>query len=427
MNKSDSQRIAGFLEENNYRRTTTMEEADLIVVNMCSVRQSAVDRVFGLARKIDHCKKKNPKQQSILTGCILKQDKPKFKKMFDYLLNIKDLGSWGRYCLGKNNQRNKRDPKKDYFQLKPLSDSWPIAYVPISTGCNNFCSYCVVPYTRSEEVCRSAKDIIQEVEEAVKNNFKEIWLLGQNVNSYSASMKGDKKTKKISFPDLLKAIDKIPGDFWIRFTSSHPKNFSKELIRVMAHSKKITPYLHLAVQSGDNQILERMNRKYTIGQYKKIAREIKEEISNINLSTDIIVGFPGETKKQFENSIRLVEKTDFDMIYIARYSARPGTAAAKMDDDVPPEEKKRREKALNRVLEKRLKEKNKKYLNKIIPVLILKKDKDFLIAKSFDYKTVKVKAAAENIGNFINVKITKTDAWGLLGKIDQWKKQISHN
>lgn len=416
MNKSDSQRIAGFLEKNNYQKTLKMKEADLIIVNMCSVRQSAVDRIFGLAQKIIEIKKEDNKKRAILTGCILKEDRLHFEEKFDYLLDIRELPFWLEYLSGKKRKKKTKPRPMNCFKIKPLSNSWPIGYVPIATGCNNFCSYCVVPYIRGEEVSRPAKDILQEVKNLVKRDYKEIWLLGQNVNSYRSEIKKEGKNKTMSFPDLLKEINSIPGNFWIRFTSSHPKDLSKELINTMARLDKITPYLHLAVQSGDNKILKKMNRKYRIEEYQKKIKELKGKMPAVNLSTDIIVGFPEETKKQFENTLKLVRAVKFDMIYIACYSPRPGTVAAKMDDNIPLKEKKQRERILNKILEKDLERKNKKYLNKIITVLPFKKEKDFLMAKSFDYKTVKIETDSEKIGQFIQVKVIKTGPWGLLAE-----------
>ncbi len=314
MNKADSEKIAAVLENKGYKRALDIKKADLVVVNMCSVRQSAVDRVYGLLPKIKE-------KKSILTGCILKKDRKKFSKYFDEIIDIKEFT--------KNKQKYSDNIK---------------AFVPIMTGCNNFCAYCVVPYTRGREISRPADEIIYEVKKLVKQGYKEIWLLGQNVNSYS----------DIPFSKLLRKINSIPGKFWIRFTSSHPKDFSDDLIKAMAECKKVAKYLNLPVQSGDDEILKKMNRPYTVAQYKKLVKKIRSKIPNINLSTDVIVGFPGETKKQFENTVKLFKEIKYDIAYISRYSPRSGTAAAKLKDNVSQKEKKRREK----ILEKTLKQKS---------------------------------------------------------------------
>ena len=335
MNKSDSERIAAVLENIGYKQASDINGADLIVVNMCSVRQSAVDRVFGLCQKLAKLKAQNPELKTILTGCILKKDEKKLKEIFDDV---------------------RRQPWFDsYVKLKYVQS--PKAYIPISNGCNNSCTYCVVPYTRGPLVCRDHREILKEAGEAIKKNVKEIWLLGQNVNSYGVPRETDakqntKQTQNINFAKLLKMVNDIPGDFQIRFTSPHPVDFTDELIDTMAKCKKVAPYLNLPVQSGDDEILKKMNRPYTAEQYKNLVKKIREKIPNINLTTDAIVGFPGETKKQFENTAKLFKEIKFNLAYIAKYSSRPGTAAFRLKDNVSLKEKKRREKVLREILEK---------------------------------------------------------------------------
>ncbi len=309
MNKADSERIATDLEKKGYQIASKMQEANLIVVNMCSVRQSAVDRVYGLAPKF-----KKLKAKTILTGCILKEDRKKFKNYFNEV---------------------KKMPQHNC----------PSTFIPISNGCNNFCAYCVVPFTRGPLVCYDHKEILKEAKNLAKSDFKEIWLLGQNVNDYTSPT-----DSSVNFPKLLKRINDISGNFWIRFVSPHPKDFTDELINVMAESKKIAKYLNLPVQSGDNQILKKMKRPYTVSQYKNLVKKIREKIPQINLSTDVIVGFPGETKSQFKNTVKLFKEIKFDIAYIAKYSPRPGTTAFKMKDNVPLKEKKQREKCLRNLL-----------------------------------------------------------------------------
>ncbi|HUV81255.1 MAG TPA: tRNA (adenosine(37)-N6)-dimethylallyltransferase MiaA [Patescibacteria group bacterium] len=341
MNKSDSERMAVILEKKGYQAARKENEADLIVINMCSVRQSAVDRVHGQIRNLAKLKKKNTKLKIVLTGCILKKDRGKFKQTFDEI--------WD---------------KENYFDILPKRQSASTAYIPISNGCNNFCTYCAVPLTRGGLICRGHQEILKETKEAIKNGSKEIWLLGQNVNDYNSP-----SDKTIDFPKLLKLVIEIPGDFKIKFISPNPKNFSDELIETMAGSEKIALYLNLPVQSGDNEILKRMRRFYTAGQYKKLVGKIRKKMPNIFLSTDIIVGFPGETRKQFENTLKLFKEIDFDMAYIAKFSTRPGTAANKMTDNVSPEEKRKRWKFLNDLILKKLKEKQKKEKKKIIVII----------------------------------------------------------
>jgi tRNA-2-methylthio-N6-dimethylallyladenosine synthase len=294
------------------------------------------------------------------------------------------------------------------------------AFVPISSGCNNFCSYCVVPFTRGSLICRDHKEILKEVKKVVQRGFKEIWLLGQNVNEYLSPT-----DTLIDFHKLLKMVNEIEGDFWIRFTSSNPKNFSDELIKTMAKCPKVTPYLNLPVQSGDNEILKRMNRPYTVEEYKNLIAKIRSAFKKyrkglerkVAISTDIIVGFPGETKKHFKNTVKLLKEIKFDMAYIAQYSPRPGTAAEKMEDNVPREEKERRWKILTEILKKTALEKNKKFIGKEIEVLPEECKNGFLIGKSRHFKTVKFKGGKNLIGQFVKVKIINTLSWGLYGEL----------
>ena len=449
MNKSDSERIATILEKIGYKSASRENEADLILINMCSVRQSAVDRVYGLIQKLKNLKTKKPGLKTILTGCILKEDKRKFKKGFDLILNIKNLPKWPNLLVPNSHDRALYE--LEYLNIQPKYQTNFRAFVPIMTGCNNFCSFCVVPYTRGREVSRPAKDILCEVKNliekganpirnAISNGAREIWLLGQNVNSYqsigknSSAAASAKADKIVKFHDLLKMINEIPGNFWIRFTSPHPKDFSDELINTMAKCQRVTPYLNLPVQSGDDEILKKMNRPYTVNQYKDLVKKIRDKFALIReglergvaISTDIIVGFPGETKKQFENTVKLFKEIKFDMAYIAEYSPRPGTAAEKLKDDVPKKEKERRYKILTEILKETALEKNEKYIGKEVEVLVEKQEaknkRQVYFGKTKTYKTVKLqttnyKLQTNSVGQFIKVKIIDALPWGLKGKL----------
>ena len=388
MNKSDSERIAAVLEKSGYKKASDINGADLIVVNMCSVRQSAVDRVYGKIKNFAKLKTYNLKLKTVLTGCVLKKDKNKFSKIFDQVLDIKDFAKW----VNADN----------YLKIEPEYSTNFSANIPIMTGCNNFCAYCVVPYVRGKEISRPAKEIICEIKNLIKRDCKEIWLLGQNVNSY--------KNKKTNFPKLLKMVNNIPGDFWIRFTSSHPKDFSEELIETMAKSKKVAQYLNLPVQSGDNQILKKMNRNYKVADYKKLVGKIRKKMPNINLSTDVIVGFPGETKKQFENTAKLFKEIKYDIAYISKYSSRPGTAATKLKDNVSLKEKKRREKILREILS----QKSKKLVVILGPNASGKTDLSIKLAKKFNGEVVSADSRQVYKGMDIGTgKITKKEMAGI--------------
>lgn len=307
-NESDSERIAAFLENQGYKSVKKMEDADLIVVNACSVRQTAIDRILGLKPKL-----KKLKAKKILTGCVLKSDKKKFKEYFDEIKSIEE------FCKAPTNS----------------------SLISIITGCNNFCSYCVVPYTRGREKSRPMDEIIDDAKELVKKGYREITLLGQNVNSY-----------KYGFAKLLKKLNSISGNFKIYFLTNHPKDMSDELIDAIASCKKIVKKIHLPIQSGDDKILKKMNRGYTVKQYKNLVKKIRKKIPDVKFSTDVIVGFPGETKKQFENTVKLFKEINYGVAYINKYSPRAGTAAYKLKDTVSWKEKKRRWNVLNKIIKK---------------------------------------------------------------------------
>ena len=417
MNLSDSERIIAVLDSLKYEQNKDMNKANLVVINACSVRQSAIDRIYGLVEKL---KKNKKKPVTILTGCVLKKDKKKFAEIFDYILDIKNLSNWPEILKIK-----KLKNYKNYLDITPIYSNKFSANVPIMTGCNNFCAYCVVPYTRERETSRPAIEIISEVKNLVKNGCKEIWLLGQNVNSYKDPSTGSGQIT--NFPELLKLVNKIPGKFWIRFTSSHPKDFNNDVINALAIGEKITPYLNLPVQAGDDKVLKSMNRHYTVKDYKNKIKKLRDKIPDIAISTDIIVGFPGETKKQFENTAKLFRDIKFDMAYINKYSKRAGTVAAKLKDDVSVVEKKRRERVLTEILKQTALEKNQKLIGKETTVLINEKrlarrsfgeggDSNYF-GKNEHYKTIKIESKKNILGKLVRVKITKSAPFILTGEI----------
>ncbi|MFH1838189.1 MAG: tRNA (N6-isopentenyl adenosine(37)-C2)-methylthiotransferase MiaB [Candidatus Kuenenbacteria bacterium] len=415
MNISDSERITTVLKKMKYQPTLDEKKADLILINSCSVRQNAINRIFGQERKWRKLKKLNPLLIIALTGCITEKDKKNFKNKVDLIFDIKELPnlksllnscSDDHQSLAKRDKINltghallnnyltspdlvqqissnrshktKQNSKQHYLHIKPIYSNKTIAYVPIMTGCDNFCSYCVVPYTRGREISRPFEKILKEIKNLIKKKYKEICLLGQNVNSYFSKSQTKNfivrannhslQNKIINFPKLLEKINNLSGEFQISFFTSHPKDMSDELIDTMAECKKIKKELHLPIQSGDDEILKKMNRKYTVENYLKLVQKIRKKIKKIFLSTDIIVGFPGETKKQFENTVKLCKKIKFNKAYISQYSPRPGTLAAKLNDDISKEEKKRRWKILDDLINK----KNAK-INKIFKKKFCKK------------------------------------------------------
>lgn len=386
MNVSDSERIAGFLEsqphpnpllvkERGFVETKDIKKADLVIFNTCGVRQTAEDRVYG---QIHNLKAKSYKLKAIiLTGCLAnrKDVQRKLKDKVDLFCEIKNFPNafsqllFTNYYLLPTNHS-----KPNYLEIIPSYSNTKSAFVPIMTGCNNFCSYCVVPYARGREVSRPVKDIIKEIDNLSKKGCKEITLLGQNVNSYkyessfprrresSIKTKIAQKTKRvdwipafagmtnITFPILLDYLASHYKNKKFKFLTSHPKDFSERLIDVIAKNKNISREIHLPFQAGSDKILKLMNRPYTRKKYLTLISKIKKKIPGAQFTTDVIVGFPGETEADFQKTIEVFQKVKYNEAYINKYSPRPGTAAMKLGDPISWDEKKRREKALRECL-----------------------------------------------------------------------------
>ena len=425
MNLADSERLAGRLEQNEYKKTDDKYGADLVIVNTCGVRQSAENRIYGLIPRI---KKENLKVKIILTGCLAerKDVKRRLKDYVDIWLPINGIMNYELRITNEIPRSHIKGCNGDYLNIKPKYESRFSAFVPIGNGCDNFCSYCVVPYARGREVYRRAKDILDEARNLVKRGYKEIILIAQNVNSYksitplSPPSKGGKG--RLDFADLLKIVNEIKGDFWIRFLSSHPKDMSLKLIKTMAACKKVCRQVYLPVQAGDNGILKAMNRKYTVKHYQQLIRTIRRIMPDASITTDLIVGFPGETKKQFSNSVKLFKEIKFDIAYISEYSARPGTAAFKLVDNVSPEEKRKRKNQLDEILRRTALANNKKYLGQIVRVLVENQTKaGEWFGKTATGKDVRIKnnelIITNLIGKFVEVKITEAREFCLAGRV----------
>ena len=415
MNESDSERIAGILRSLGYKKASKEVEADLVVLNTCVVRQSAQDRIYGKLKNLKKFQSQNPKLKTCVAGCMASLYPEKLKDKTDLIISINDLPKLPQLLERQNPECNLEG---DYLSIRSHYQSNYHAYIPIMTGCNNFCSYCVVPYARGREKSRPVEDIINEITSLIKKGYKAITLVGQNVNSYRSEFRIKKqKSKQINFPTLLKIINSIPGDFWIWFVTSHPKDMSDELINAIAKCKKVCHYIHLPVQAGNNKILKAMNRGYTRKHYINLIKKIQKKIPEAALSTDMIVGFPGETKKQFQNTVNLFKKIKFDMAYIARYSPRPKTAAYRLKDDVLKQEKEKRWKILTGILKKTALEQNKKLVGKTVEVLVEKSKNNFGIGKTRGLKTIKFKSNKNLVGQIVKVKIIQAMPWALKGKL----------
>lgn len=323
MNFSDAERISGWYKGKNWEKAKTEKEADEIVIVTCSVRQTAEDRVYGLVNNLGKLKKQRPNLKIILTGCMLRYTLKWLKEKMPVIDEFKKISDFTQ-------------------KTKPVHQKKFQAYIPIMEGCNQFCSYCVVPYARGREKSRPFMEIICEIEELAKRGYREITLLGQNVNSYGK----DLKNKKHSFAGLLKEIHKTDRIKNISFLTSNPWDLTDEIIEAIS-LPKVDRYLHLPVQSGDNEILKKMNRRYTTVDYLKLVKKIRKKIPNIKIGTDIIVGFPGETDSQFQKTLNLCKKVGFIKAYVSMYSSRLGTAAFKLEDNISHQEKRRRWKIID--------------------------------------------------------------------------------
>ena len=431
LNENDSERIAGMAQAMGYTKTANIEEANLIVFNTCCVRENAEDRLFG---KLGEVKKYKAKNHAIIAigGCMM-QEKHIVDKLkqsypyFDIVFGTHTLHKFAKdlYEAIVNNERIEDilDIDGDVIEGIPVKrDDKYKASVLIMNGCNNFCTYCIVPYVRGRERSRRAEEIIAEVKCLAKEGYKEITLLGQNVNSYMRveREKGEDVGEINSFAKLLEALENIDGIERIRFVSPHPKDFTDDVIDVIAKSKKICKIIHLPLQSGSTEVLKKMNRKYTKEQYLELVQKIKNKIPDVVFSTDIIVGFPEETEKDFEDTLDVVEKVNFEQVFMFIYSRRVGTPADKMENQVPEEVKHERFNRLKVLAEGQIEGNNQKYINTIQNVLVEGKSKtneNMLTGRTETNKVVNFEGTEDMIGRIVNIEITSQHIWYLKGKV----------
>ena len=440
MNYSDSERIDSVLQHMGMEKAYKMEEADLIIFNTCSIRQKAEDRVFGQMINVGKLRKEKKHLIVGITGCMARktstresEEKDKLlnrSKHTDFVFRIEDLPKlpkiimqfWPDISFNEIEEAN----LKNYFQINPIYTTKAQAFVPISTGCDNFCTYCIVPYSRKREKSRSINDVVRECETLVENGCLEITLLGQNVNSYGLS-NIDKKTDKFKdiespFVYLLERIDalKSKGLKRLRFTSNHPKDLSDELIQAMARLETLMPYLHLPVQSGSDEVLKRMNRHYTADWYRNLIKKLRKAVPGIAISTDIIVGFCGETEDQFMDTYKLFEDIEWDMCYLAQYSNRKGTFASQnMEDDISPEVKNERWHRLNELLKRSALKGHKVFEGKVVKVLVEKCKHGECEGRSEHFKTVVFSSNKDLVGTIQRVHVNKGREWRLEGDLIQ--------
>lgn len=431
LNENDSEKLSGMIEKMGYTNTENIEEADLIVFNTCCVRENAEDKLFG---KLGEAKKIKEKRGTIIAigGCMMQEkhivDKlQKSYPFFDIVFGTHTLHKFPQdlynVILNKKRIEDIIDIDGEIIEGLPIKRNDNIkASVTIMYGCNNFCSYCIVPYVRGRERSRKPEDIINEVRELADKGYKEITLLGQNVNSYMRNEVLENENEKItSFAKLLYAVNEIKGIERIRFISPHPKDFTEDVIDAIKKCDKVCKLIHLPLQSGNSKVLKEMNRKYTKQQYLELVEKMKKEIPNLTLSTDIIVGFPGETDEEFEDTLDVVKKVNFEQVYMFIYSRRVGTPADRMQNQVPEEQKHIRFEKLKKLVEEQIEEKNKKYINTIQKVLVEGKSKnneDMLTGRTDSNKVVIFKGNDNLIGQIINLKIVSEHMWYLKGEVN---------
>ena len=422
-NEADSEVIAGILEFLGYKKAEEVEKADVILLNTCAVRENAEEKVFGEIGALKKLKTVNPDVIFGICGCMAQQEHivEKILKSYPQVDLVFGTHNINRLpLLLKDALLNKERVVEVFSNKSEIHENLPIvrnnnlkAWVNIMYGCDKFCTYCIVPYTRGKERSRLKEDILKEVRELKEKGFKEITLLGQNVNAY-----GNDLNKGYNFADLLKEVSDI-GIERIRFVTSHPWNFTDEMVDVIASRDNIMPYIHLPIQSGDDEILRRMGRRYSYEEYKKLYKSLREKVKNCSITTDIIVGFPGETDEQFANTLKAVKELQYDSAFTFIYSPRVGTPAAKMEDNVTEEEKKKRFNALVDVVGESAKRRNDEYVGKIIKVLVegySKKNKNILSGYSEENKLVNFKGDETMIGKIVDVKISVSKTWTLEGE-----------
>ncbi len=421
-NEADSEKLRGYLAQSGYAIVKEAEGADVVVMNTCAIREHAEQRVFGNLGALTHTKRRHSAQKIFLCGCMAGETKvsDRIKHSYPHVDGVFSTHHLWQFpeILYNVLTRKKRqfyvadEPGSIAEGIPQVRDSRLKAWVSIMYGCNNFCTYCIVPYVRGRERSRQPEDILRECRELIENGAKEITLLGQNVNSYGKDLKGG-----MDFADLLAAIAEIPGDFLIRFMTSHPRDAGKKLFDTMAKYDKIAKQLHLPFQSGSSRVLKAMNRHYDREKYLETVRYAKSVMPDLVLTSDVIVGFPGETEEEFEETISLIQEVHYDSLFTFIFSPRTGTPAASMEDPTPKEEKNRRFDKLCAVQNGISEEIHQNYIGKALRCLVDGKDKDLLTARTEGGRLVRFAGCDSLIGTYQTITITGATTWSLAGEL----------
>ncbi|EOU1840464.1 tRNA (N6-isopentenyl adenosine(37)-C2)-methylthiotransferase MiaB [Clostridium perfringens] len=425
MNEEDSEKLSGMLKSQGYERTENKEEASIIIFNTCCVRENAENKVFGNLGQLKQLKKKNPNLVIAICGCMMQQVgmADKVLKTFPYVDII--FGTHNAHKFPEYLHRVLQEGvqvKEILNKEEGIVEGLPIdrksdvkAFVTIMYGCNNFCTYCIVPYVRGRERSRKSEDIIKEIEELVSKGYKEITLLGQNVNSYGKGLEED-----IDFAGLLRKVNEVKGLERVRFMTSHPKDLSDDVIMAIKECDKLCEQVHLPVQSGSSRILKEMNRHYDREYYLDLVKKIKSEIPDVTLTTDIIIGFPGETEEDFLDTLSLCEEVGYDSAFTFIYSRRNHTPADKMENQIPDDIKHDRFNRLVEAINKKVVIKNKEYEGKVVEVLVegpSKNDETKLTGRTRNGKLVNFAGDEKLVGELVNLKIVRAQPFSLIGEI----------
>jgi len=401
MNKAESERLGSYLEQQGYQQAESAEESDLVVLNSCMIRQSAENRVINKLHSLKPLKKARAGVTMALTGCMVNSDVDSLRKSYPHIDHFFKAGDYPPWMK-----------EADWLQALPLKPS-PSTFVTIIQGCNNFCSYCIVPYRRGRERSRPLTDIVCEVRELVKRGVKEVILLGQNVDSY-----GHDLPDKPELADLLEELNPIEGLARIRFLTNHPKDMNSRLIKAIASLDKVCPDLNIPVQSGSDEILEAMRRGYKVEHYRQLIEEIRRNVPEVGLINDIIVGFPPETDEQFQQTYDLLSELRFDTVHVAAYSPRPGTIASrKFEDNIPIEVKKERLARVEKLQETIATEINSKLMDRTVEILVEGKNKGKWQGRTRTGKLVFFNSNDDYFGQLVNVRINRTSPWSLQGTV----------
>ncbi|MBQ2927278.1 MAG: tRNA (N6-isopentenyl adenosine(37)-C2)-methylthiotransferase MiaB [Oscillospiraceae bacterium] len=421
-NEADSEKLRGYLSQSGYSIVSEAECADVVIMNTCAIREHAEQRVFGNLGALTHTKRRHPRQKIFLCGCMAGETKvsDRIKKSYphvDGVFSTHHLWQFPEILWNVLNKKKRQfyvadEPGSIAEGIPQVRDSKLKAWVSIMYGCNNFCTYCIVPYVRGRERSRQPEDILAECRAVIEAGAKEITLLGQNVNSYGKDLNCG-----MDFADLLEAIARIPGEFLIRFMTSHPRDASFKLFDTMAKYDKIAKQLHLPFQSGSSRVLKAMNRHYDRKTYLEKVLYAKQVMPELVLTSDVIVGFPGETEEEFEETISLIQQVHYDSLFTFIFSPRPGTPAASMEDPTPKEEKSRRFDRLCAVQNAISEEIHNNYVGKTMRCLVDGQDKELLTARTEGGRLVRFAGCSSLIGTYQNITITGATTWSLSGEL----------